>query len=42
LESRIIIKIESNKEAAITKEEQANNKIGEVDLLTLPRAKPAY
>jgi hypothetical protein len=42
LESGTIIEVESNKEAITTKEEQADDKIGEVDLPILLRAKPAH
>jgi hypothetical protein len=40
LESRTIIKIKSNKKAIITKEGQANNKIGKADPPIPLRAKP--
>jgi hypothetical protein len=41
LESRTIIEVGSNKEATAAEEEQANDKIGEADPPTPPRAKPA-
>ena len=42
MESRTIIKVESNKKAIIAKEEQADDKIGKADPPILLRAKPAY